>query len=464
MMARSLRWVAGAALLALCTGCPPAATRLPPPAPVTAPAPAPVVAADPAPVTDGDVTVTYANGMRILVKRNTGAELASMQLYIKGGARLRTKQTAGLEQLALQVAVNGGTQTLDKQAFSKRLSAMGSELWASTGNAYSTIGAKSLTGDFAATLQMLSEVFIQPAMPAAEFEVQRAQQLATVKEREVTPDGRLSMLVIKAMFSGHPFEYLSAGTVASVSRFRLDMAQQHLKTLRQTSRLELVVVGDVAAERVQQLAQAYFGSLPRGSYEPPPLPKPKFRAAKTVVAKAALPTSYIEANFIGPSWGEADFAASVLAMRVLSRRLFKEVRTKRNLSYAPAAPYSWRGDITRGALYVTATEPNTTIKVMYDQVRDMQHNPIGDKELRGAKSVFATGHLMHNETTGGQASWLAICDIVGGDWRLSRTFLEQIKGVRAQDIQAFANKYIVNLQTVVLGDPKLVDIELFESL
>ncbi|MFX1475464.1 MAG: cobalamin-dependent protein, partial [Promethearchaeota archaeon] len=48
-------------------------------------------------------------------------------------------------------------------------------------------------------------------------------------------------------------------------------------------------------------------------------------------------------------------------------RLFKEVRTKRNLTYAVSAGQASRRD-TYGMLYVTAVEPDTTIRVMLHEV------------------------------------------------------------------------------------------------
>lgn len=464
MIGRVAKLLAGAALLAICTGCPPPTPPLPPPPPAKPVAPEPTVVIDPAPVTDGDVTVAYANGLRILVQQRPDAELVSMQLYIKGGARLRTKESAGLELLALRIAVNGGTKTLDKQAFGKKLSALGSEMGASSRHAYSIIGAKSLTSEFAATLQMLSEAFLHPAMPTSEFEIRHAQQLSAVKNRDVDPDGRLSLLVLAAMYRGHPFENLPDGTVESMAGFTPPLAEKHLETLRQTSRLQLVVAGNVSADEVQRLAQQYFGKLPRGDYRATTLPTPTFRAPTANVVLAKLPTNYIEASFIGPDWGDKHFAASILTMRLLSRRLFDEVRTKRNLSYAPSAHYGWSGDISRGSLYVTAVKANTTIKVMHDEVRKLKTTLVGETELRGAKSVFVTRRLMANESTNGQASWLAICDIIGGDWRLSRTLTEQVKAVQPAAIQAFAKQYIKNLQTVVLGDPEKIDKALFNSL
>src|ERR1700679_1169076 len=101
-MNRSLL-VAPAALALICAAaCATAPAKVetptPPPAPVVvAPPPPP---ADPAPVAFGDVASAQIAGMTVIVKRIPGAELAALELYIRGGARNWNKANAGIEQLA----------------------------------------------------------------------------------------------------------------------------------------------------------------------------------------------------------------------------------------------------------------------------------------------------------------------------------------------------------------------------
>jgi zinc protease len=451
------------ALLLVLAGCPATINPIPT-KPIGTAQPQPGAPSDPPPVTDGDITVAHENGVRILVKRIPGAELAAMHLYILGGAQTRTAQNAGAEMLALEAAVRGGTTSLDKDAFSKKLTALGSDLGVSSSHAHSVLRARALTESFDATFALLTDAFLSPAMPDSEIEQQREQQLVGIKQRTVTPDGRLSLAVIKAVYSGHPYENFADGSEASVSAQTPAMLKEHLASLRVTSRLVVVVVGDIAPDHVRELVRGTLGKLPRGSFEREVLPKPQFKAPKAVITAEALPTNYIEASFIGPGWQDAEFAAGILGMRILSNRVWEEVRTKRNLSYAPSAQFRWSSDVTRGALYVTTVDPNATMEVMLAEARRLANEPVPAHVIKNGKSLFLTSHLMSNEATGDQASWLAMCDLVGGDWRLSRTLPDRIRAVTAADIQAFAKKYLRNLQTVVLGDPEKVDRKLLESL
>ena len=110
-----------------------------------------------------------------------------------------------------------------------------------------------------------------------------------------------------------------------------------------------------------------------------------------------------------------------------------------------------------GLLYVTAVDPNTTIKVMYDELKRIQSEPVPEKELAGSKSLFLTSYLMENEPTDGQGSMLARAQLLGGDWHLAKTLPERIRAVKAADVQAFAKRYATHLQTTVLGDPSASD-------
>ena len=90
--------------------------------------PVPPPPADSPAVVDGDTTLTYVNGMQVLVKRVPTAELAAIQLYVRGGIRDIAPSEAGITRLALATATAGGTESLDKAAFSRKLAALGSEI------------------------------------------------------------------------------------------------------------------------------------------------------------------------------------------------------------------------------------------------------------------------------------------------------------------------------------------------
>jgi predicted Zn-dependent peptidase len=422
------------------------------------------VSPDPAPITDGDVTVASIEGMQVLIKRIPGGELVSGQLNILGGVRNWGKSDAGIEQLALAVSASGGTESLDKDAFTRRLATLGSMIGAGAGNDYSSFRAKSLRENWDTTFELMVDAFLHPGLPPTEVELQRQQQLSALRHEQEDPDGELSFIAYERLFQGHPYENRSIGTLQTVANLTREQLRSHLAKLRQTSRLVLVIVGDVEPDHILSRARDLLGRLPRGEYQQTPIPPLRFDSPSVTAVAKPLPTNYILSSFPAPGWSDADFSVGMVAMTVLGWREWIEVRTKRNLSYAPHAGMSTTAELARGTLYVTAVDPSTTMKVMLEEVRHLKREPVPQPELEGDVSTFITGFIASNETTDGQVALLSRAQILGRDWRLIRLLPARLRAVTSEQIEAFARKYIVNLQTVVLGDPAKIDPALFSAL
>jgi zinc protease len=420
-------------------------------------------ASDPPPVIDGAVTQQMVGGLMVLVKRVPGAELAAIQLSIRGGARNWGKADAGIERLALATALSGGTRRLDRDAFARRLAALGSELGAASNDDYASLDAKSLTSTFDETFGLLADAFLLPVLPEAELELHRQDLLAHLRHEQESPDERLAMKARLAVFKNHPYENRPEGTPESLAAVTAAAVATHLARLRESSRLLLVVVGDIDPAHVAVLAREKLGALPHGSFAGEPMPQITFARPALEVEDAKLPTTYVLGHYPSATPRDPDFYAAMVANEVLEFRIFEEVRVKRNLSYAPRASLAWNTGVPLGRLYVTAVDPDATMRVMLDEVKKLKTTPVNGKDLEGAKATYLTEHLVSSETTDGQAAWLTRAQLLTGDFRFESRLLEKVKAVSAAEVQAYANARMKNLQLEVIG-PKKVDAKLFGSL
>lgn len=428
------------------------------------PPPPPPVETDPAPKVDGDVTDEWVNGAHVLIKRIPGAETTSTQLFIQGGVRNWSKADAGIEQLAIATATSGGTERMNKDAFTKKLGELGSSISGGASNDFSTIAGWSLLPNWEETYAILVDTFRRPALPQMQIEIVRAQMLANLKREQDNPDSKLGYLVHMGIYRSHPYEHRAIGTLETVAALQRDQLVAHLSKLRQSSRLLLVVVGDLDTQRVLDATRRLLGDLPRGSYRPSPLPAWKTDKASISLVEQQLPTSYIQAVFPGPGWRDPEFPVALVGMSTLGHRVFEEVRTKRNLSYAPAAYFAFDAELTYGVLYVTATDPKTTMKVMLDAAKHLRDEAISAKELDGTKATLLTRLLMEREAPSDQARSLAMHQILGGDWHLDRTLAERVRAVTPAQVQTWAAKNVTRLRTFVIGDKsKALDQPLLEQ-
>ena len=116
------------------------------------------------------------------------------------------------------------------------------------------------------------------------------------------------------------------------------------------------VVGDIDPDRVIEATNAAFAELPPGTYREDALPRIAERRGALTTFEQALPTNYILATTAGPALGSSEFFPAWVGMSALHTRMFEEVRTKRNLSYAPAAYMRAISQLPQISLYVTAVD------------------------------------------------------------------------------------------------------------
>ena len=91
-----------------------------------------------------------------------------------------------------------------------------------------------------------------------------------------------------------------------------------------TSRMLLVVVGNVERARIEKLVAPTLGTLPHGNYKWTPPPDPLARPADVVFVQRPLPTNYLLGYYAGPRSTSPDYQALRIATSVLSGRLFTE--------------------------------------------------------------------------------------------------------------------------------------------
>jgi len=144
----------------------------------------------------------------------------------------------------------------------------------------------------------------------------------------------------------------------------IEQMRDHLKTHLKKSQLLLVVAGNMDKAKLKQKVRIAFSELEEGNYEIAIPEALVFETPTVEVVDQVLPTNYIMGYFPAPSVKDADYYPMTMTMNILSWRLFEEVRTKRNLSYAPSAFLS-RQSANKAGIYVTAVDPETTIQVAY---------------------------------------------------------------------------------------------------
>jgi zinc protease len=405
---------------------------------------------DPATTTKFEVA-----GIPIILRRNPANEVVVANLYLLGGARQLTPQTAGIEAMLL-AASERGTRKFPGSLLRQRTARLGSTISIEASEDWSAIGLHAIRATFDSTWALLADRVMAPTLAPNDVEIVREQMLTGARQRTTDPDDAASELADSLLYRLHPYAIQTTGTESSLSTITPAQLRQYHDQQFVTSRMLLVVVGNVDRPQVERLVRATIGTLPRGNYSWTPPPPPPDGGRAVAFDNRLLPTNYLLGYVPGPAATSPDYTALRVATAVLSGRLFTEVRSRRNLSYAVESPFQEHAYAV-GGLYVTTVDPNAVLRIMRDELNALQNDQVEADGLKRLEQQFITEYYLKNETNADQANVLARAELYQGDYRAADRFMEELRRVTPADVERVARKYLTNFRFAFVGDTTKVD-------
>jgi zinc protease len=409
---------------------------------------------------DTSTTSFSVNGVQVIHRQGT-ANLVVVNLYLLGGVRNATRETAGTEPFYLAVSEQG-TEHYPKDALRRAMARTGSSTALDASNDWTLFGIRTTTEVLDSVWNIFTDRLLHPKLDPSEIDFIRNQVVSGLIQVNEHPEPLLERSVDSIAFRGHPYGLSPMGNAASLATITRESLLRWKQEQLVKSRLLLVVVGSVSRAKLEHMVASSLGALPSGTYAwtmPDTLPA---RAASLTVIPRVLPTNYLSGIYRGPRANAKDAAALRVATAVLSGQLFSEIRSKNNLTYSVSAPYHDHA-LVSGGLFVTTTLPDSTLKIMRDQVRLIQDVTIPTQALAPLIQQFLTEYFLDNETSTAQADFLARSQLYKGDWRAAVRFMADLRAVTGEDVRRVSRRYLRDVQWVYIGDPARISRQLAES-
>jgi zinc protease len=400
-------------------------------------------------------------GLPVILRRVTANTVVAANLYLLGGAQQISPTTAGIEPLLLE-ASGAGTRRYSQDGLRRAMARLGSEILVQPTEDWTLFGLRSTTDGFDSTWAIFADRLLHPRLDSIGVDLVRTRMFSGARQRDDSPDALVRVLADSQLYRNHPYGVPVTGTASSLTSLRASDVRRYAKTQLVTSRMLLVVVGNVDQAHLARLVRATIAQLPRGEYRWSPPPAPAVDHDTVLFAERVLPTNYVVGYYAGPPAGSADIPAMRVATAVLSGALFSEIRSKRNLSYAVDAPWIEHAS-TAGGLYVSTVAPDRTLRLMYDEVRALQTQLVDAGSLDQLVQQFITEYFLDNETNSDQATFLARAWLYRGDFRAADRFVDDLRRVTPQDVQRVARLYMQHLQFGYVGDSTKVSRALFDA-
>ncbi|MDA8232476.1 MAG: pitrilysin family protein [Magnetospirillum sp.] len=298
-------------------------------------------------------TYTLANGLEVVVVENHRAPIANQMVWYKVGSADEIPGKSGLAHL-LEHLMFKGTPSIPPGEFSKIVARAGGRDNAFTSTDYTAYYENIAADRLDLTMKLEADRMRNLAFEEGDFTTERAVVEEERRSRtDNSPAALLSERMEAALFLNHPYHRPVIGWEQEIAGLTRQDALEFYHKWYAPNNAILVVAGDVTPEKVKQLAETYFGPIPRADTpvrdrlkEPPQI------GARLVTLKdPRVEQPNLSRLYLAPSdhYGDADVGPkeSAYALEVLSEivggsatsRLYRSLVVDQGLAADASASY-----------------------------------------------------------------------------------------------------------------------------
>src|SRR3989344_5415905 len=394
---------------------------------------------------------TLPNGLRIITAPSKSPAV-TVSVWVKTGSNYESEKQSGLSHFLEHMCFNGTTSRPRSIDISKELDAMGAENNAFTSNEWTAYYAKAEKKHFKKLLEVVSDLYLNPTVPAPELEKERGVILQELSMYEDQPQRKVEEVLMDLLYGNTPFGRPIIGTKENIKRFS---RKDYL-----ASKTVVVVSGNVNSGFVEKEIKKYFSDLPTRRKPQEPIFKEKQSSpAIKIHQKKTDQTHMIMAFRVFGAGDKRIPALEVLATILgqgMSSRLFQKMREEMGACYyvrAGVDDYSKYGIFTI-ATGTEAKRGEEVIKALLEECQMLRDQVVSKEELEKAKEHLLGGMYMGLETSDALGYFYASQELKLGKLKTPEEVEKAVRKVTAKDIQTLAKSIFKNesLNLAVVGN------------
>jgi len=412
------------------------------------------------------------NGLKLIVQEDHRSPVVVSQVWYRAGSLDEVNGKTGVAHV-LEHMMFKGTKQVKAGQFSRLIAAAGGKENAFTSTDYTCYFQQlekshlplsfKLEADRMANLQLTEEEF------SKEIKVVMEERRWRTDDK---PQSKVNEAFQSAVYIAHPYSRPVIGFMNDLESMTVEDAREWYNDWYAPNNATVVVVGDVKAEEVYQLAKQHFGRLkPRVLPVRKPQVEPQQIGERRVVVKAPAKLPYLLMGYHVPALvtPESDwepYALEVLA-GVLSgnpaARLNQRLVRETQLAIDASAGYDLlsRGRQSVFALDATPSEGKTVAELevaLLQQIDNIKESGVTTEELDRVKAGVIAADVYKRDSMFYQGMQLGTIETIGFSWKILQDYPAKLRAVTPEQVQAVAKKYLLkdNL-TIATLDPQPID-------
>jgi predicted Zn-dependent peptidase len=265
---------------------------------------------------------------------------------------------------------------------------------------------------------------------------------------ESTPLGKYDEAFNALFWEAHPYKWPVVGWPSDIPAISKADADDYFATYYAPNNLTGVIVGDFKVAELRPLLERYFGRIPRGKKDPPPMVtiEPKQLGEKRYRAEAETSPT-VRIWWHGLPFAHKDRTALDLVSDVLSGRtgrLYKGLVVGKQLANEVSASV----DLKKydGIFQVECTvkdgkDPAAAEAAISEEIDKLRNEPVSAEELQKVKNQGKANAYRRLSSPFSIAIQLMFYEGLG-DWRYINTYADEVDRVTADDLQRVSREHL----------------------
>ena len=405
---------------------------------------------------------TLPSGMRILGITNDEVPLVEFELLIKGGQLLETKENAGISSIITSLLTKG-TKTKTPAELEEELELLGASVRMGSSQEYFILRGNTLAKNFDRTMELVSEIMLQPRWDENEFQLIKQQTLSRLQQEKGEPNSIAALEFKKLAYGENSILSMNQlGTKETVESLSMSDLQEFYKENFSPAYTKFLVAGDIEKDAAAKALKALSAQWPPKNVDFPEVPE--FTAPEESkiyfydVPGAKQSVLYFGAPALAATNQDA-YSAEVMNYRLgggsFASRLTQELREGKGYTYGIRSGFSDNEFI--GPFTITSGVRSNVTYEATDLVIDILKNyadTFGAEDLDVTKSFMIKSNARKFETLGAKLNILEDMARFGFDADYVKQREQTVTNMSVMDVQELARKYVDadKMYYVIVGD------------
>lgn len=389
---------------------------------------------------------TLSNGVRVIVVPAHDNPSATVVVACETGSNYESKKENGLSHFLEHMLFKGTVTRPSAMTVSSELDTMGAESNAMTSNEITLYYAKAQKKHWKKLLEVVSDIYLNPAFPAADLEKERGVILQEIGMYKDLPHHHVWDLLAKLLYGDTAAGRTIAGPAENIKKFtRQDFLGYHRKHYV-ASKTIVAVAGDVTEKGVLEEVKKIFGKLPQVKRRGSEVLKEKQKTPGFVLEKRQSDQTHMVMAVRGYKVEDKRAPAASILMGILgsgmSSRLFQRLREEMAACYYVHAHNTSSSDHGFASIAVGIDQKRAVevVKALIDECKRLTYEKVTEKELQKVKDYKVSHLYMGLETTDALAGYYVSDEVNRDGARNPEAREKELRAVTAEDVMETAQE------------------------